>query len=61
MLGAGVIGLTSLVTVTPAQAAVACAVDYQVINQWPGGFQGSVTLRNTGDAVSAWTLTFTFP
>ena len=59
--GAALLGSSLLAVAIPANGAVACAVDYQVINQWPGGFQGSVTLRNTGDAVSTWTLTFTFP
>jgi cellulase/cellobiase CelA1 len=39
----------------------ACAVTYGV-NQWPGGFTGSVTIANTGAApLSAWRLAFTFP
>ncbi|WP_216211244.1 cellulase family glycosylhydrolase [Amycolatopsis aidingensis] len=39
-----------------------CAVDYQVVNQWPGGFQAGVTVRNTGTAaVRDWTLRWDFP
>ncbi|NLT53471.1 MAG: hypothetical protein GXX79_02645, partial [Actinomycetales bacterium] len=45
----------------PAQAAVACNVTYSVMGQWPGGFQGGLTITNTGDAWSNWSLTFTFP
>jgi mannan endo-1,4-beta-mannosidase len=40
----------------------ACAVGYRVTNEWPGGFQGEVTIRNTGSsAVDGWTLNWTFP
>ncbi|WP_436841891.1 cellulase family glycosylhydrolase [Streptomyces bobili] len=39
----------------------ACSVGYRVVGQWPGGFQGEITLRNTGTApVSGWTLAFAF-
>ncbi|GAA1290411.1 glycoside hydrolase family 48 protein [Saccharothrix xinjiangensis] len=44
-----------------ANAAVACTVNYQVTNQWPGGFGASVNIRNQGDAVNNWRLTWTFP
>ncbi|WP_305784451.1 cellulose binding domain-containing protein [Symbioplanes lichenis] len=46
---------------TPAEAAAGCKVDYQVSSQWPGGFGASVAITNLGDAVSSWTLAFTFP
>ena len=48
-------------TTGPAQAAAGCAVSYQVSSQWGGGFQGAISVRNTGDPLTAWTLTFTFP
>ncbi|WP_211294755.1 cellulose binding domain-containing protein, partial [Streptomyces glaucescens] len=39
-----------------------CAVGYRVVNQWPGGFQGEITIRNTGTAgINGWTLAFAFP
>ncbi|MFF5105435.1 cellulase family glycosylhydrolase [Streptomyces sp. NPDC000134] len=39
-----------------------CSVGYRVVGQWPGGFQGEITVRNTGTAkVSGWTLGFSFP
>ncbi|MFF5535928.1 cellulase family glycosylhydrolase [Streptomyces cinerochromogenes] len=39
-----------------------CSVGYRIANEWPGGFQGEITLRNTGTApVSGWTLGFAFP
>lgn len=34
---------------------------YRATNEWPGGFQGEIVIRNTGaTAVSGWTLAFTF-
>ncbi|MFC7615932.1 cellulose binding domain-containing protein [Actinokineospora soli] len=42
-----------------AHAAVACSVTYTT-NQWPGGFTANVTLRNEGDALAGWRLTWTF-
>ncbi|MBO4270011.1 cellulose binding domain-containing protein [Microbispora triticiradicis] len=44
----------------PASAAAGCRVDYQVTNQWQGGFGTSVTITNLGDAVNGWTLTWTY-
>ncbi|WP_112467423.1 cellulase family glycosylhydrolase [Streptomyces triticisoli] len=39
-----------------------CSVGYRVTNEWPGGFQGEITVRNTGTAtVNGWTLGFAFP
>ncbi|MEI5527959.1 cellulase family glycosylhydrolase [Streptomyces brasiliscabiei] len=38
-----------------------CAVTYRATNEWPGGFQGEIVVRNNGTtAVSGWTLAFTF-
>jgi mannan endo-1,4-beta-mannosidase len=38
-----------------------CAVGYRVVNEWPGGFQGEIVVRNSGAAaVSGWTLVFRF-
>ncbi|MFJ8332313.1 cellulose binding domain-containing protein [Streptomyces sp. NPDC094437] len=40
----------------------ACAVSYQVTNQWDGGFQADVRLSNTGSAAwSSWSLGWSFP
>jgi mannan endo-1,4-beta-mannosidase len=39
----------------------ACSVAYKVVGQWQGGFQGEVTVRNTGaSAISGWTLGWRF-
>jgi lysophospholipase L1-like esterase len=38
-----------------------CTATYRVTNQWPGGFQSTVTVTNTSAAASsAWTATFAF-
>ncbi|MEU5715618.1 cellulase family glycosylhydrolase [Streptomyces sp. NPDC020403] len=39
----------------------ACSVRYRVVGEWPGGFQGEITLSNTGaSAISGWQLGFAF-
>ncbi|MEV4454537.1 cellulose binding domain-containing protein [Microbispora sp. NPDC049633] len=43
-----------------ADAAVGCAVDYRITNQWSGGFGADVTVTNLGDTVNGWTLSWTF-
>ncbi len=50
------------VTTPPGGTAGACEVGYRVTGEWPGGFQGEVTVRNTGgSAVDGWTLRWAFP
>ncbi|MGB2568694.1 cellulose binding domain-containing protein [Micromonospora citrea] len=47
--------------VTGAQAAASgCRVDYQVTNQWSGGFGANVTVTNLGDPINGWTLTWAY-
>ncbi|TDE51513.1 rhamnogalacturonan lyase [Nonomuraea mesophila] len=55
LVAATAVGLQS-----PAAAAVACEVDYDVATQWSGGFTGNVTIRNLGDAVDGWRLDWSF-
>jgi hypothetical protein len=51
---------TTSPTPTPT-ASAGCKVTYSV-NDWGGGFTGTVTLANTGSAAwSAWSLGFAFP
>ncbi|WP_228543286.1 cellulose binding domain-containing protein [Micromonospora sp. S-DT3-3-22] len=46
---------------TPPAGGTGCAVGYAVTGQWQGGFQGEVTIRNTGTTpVDGWTLQWTF-
>ncbi len=38
-----------------------CSVAYRATNEWSGGFQGEIVIRNTGTAaISGWTLGFSF-
>ena len=47
---------------TMAQSSVSCTAVYSIVNQWPGGFQGSVVVNNTGSAaINGWTITWAFP
>ncbi|HEX4816795.1 MAG TPA: glycoside hydrolase family 6 protein [Nonomuraea sp.] len=52
-------GLTALVPTSPANAAVACSVDYQT-NDWGSGFTATIKITNTGDPLTSWTLGFAF-
>ena len=48
-------------TTTPRPPARTCAVAYRVVGQWPGGFQATVNVRNTGTApVDGWTVQWAF-
>lgn len=48
------------VTTTSAPAGN-CSVGYRVVGEWQGGFQGEITIRNTGNsAINGWTLGFAF-
>jgi len=39
-----------------------CAVAYRITDEWNGGFNGAITVINTGDAVvNGWSLRWTFP
>jgi mannan endo-1,4-beta-mannosidase len=49
-------------TTTGGTGTGGCVVTYRVTNQWPGGFQGDVTIRNNATtAVNGWQLAWTFP
>ncbi|WP_330307058.1 MULTISPECIES: cellulase family glycosylhydrolase [unclassified Streptomyces] len=38
-----------------------CSVGYRIVGEWPGGFQGEISIGNTGTtAISGWKLAFTF-
>ncbi|MFJ8716082.1 cellulase family glycosylhydrolase [Streptomyces violaceus] len=53
---------TVTVKTSPGGSPSACGVGYRVTSSWPGGFQGEVTLRNTGtSAINGWTLRWAFP
>ncbi|MEV4314739.1 glycoside hydrolase family 48 protein [Actinocrispum sp. NPDC049592] len=44
-----------------AHAAVACTVNYNLTSEWGNGFVADVAIRNDGDPINGWTLTWTFP
>jgi cellulose 1,4-beta-cellobiosidase len=50
----------AVASVGTAQAAPGCSVAYKIDGQWSGGFQGSVAVTNTGDALSNWTIGWTY-
>ncbi|MBO3747057.1 cellulase family glycosylhydrolase [Streptosporangiaceae bacterium NEAU-GS5] len=53
-------GLTAISTT--AHAAVSCSATYaKAWDNGGGGFGGLITITNSGDPITAWTLTFTFP
>ena len=37
-----------------------CTAAYRITNQWPGGFQGEVTVTNGTTASTSWTVTWTY-
>ncbi|MEV5443740.1 glycoside hydrolase family 6 protein [Streptomyces sp. NPDC052644] len=54
-------GATATALSSPAGAAApGCKVDYAVTSQWSNGFGANVTVTNTGDPVSNWTLEWSF-
>ncbi len=43
-------------------AALSCHVNYNVTTQWNVGFEGALSIRNTGaTAINFWTLTWAWP
>ena len=45
----------------PTTPGSGCSAEYAVANQWQGGFQGQVTVTNTGATTTAgWQVEFTF-
>ncbi|MEZ5534964.1 MAG: cellulose binding domain-containing protein [Thiolinea sp.] len=44
-----------------AHAAIACEVDYTISNQWGTGFTAQVLVRNQGDALSGWQVSWDMP
>lgn len=51
----------ALMLVSTAKAQTSCSVGYSITSTWSGGFNGGITIYNTGTtAISSWTLTFPF-
>ncbi len=55
------LGVTTTLLGTASADSGTCAVDYQVTNSWPGGYQAAVKITNTGPAISGWSLAFDLP
>ncbi|GAA1873297.1 cellulose-binding domain-containing protein [Myceligenerans crystallogenes] len=53
-------GAVTAMTAPAATAATGCSVQYSVVNTWQGGYQANVSVTNLGDALSSWTLAWTF-
>src|SRR3954471_9216770 len=59
--GVALLGSAAIAVAMPADAAAAgCSVTYAVSSQWQGGFGANVSIKNLGDALSSWSLTWTY-
>ncbi|BBB01401.1 putative secreted glycosyl hydrolase [Actinacidiphila reveromycinica] len=54
------VGATWAVQQQAGAASAGCTVDYSVTSTWTGGFGASVKVTNLGNAVSSWTLRWSF-
>ena len=45
----------------PPPPVVACEVKYTLVTEWTDGFTADVNIKNTGDAVSNWTVAWDMP
>jgi Cellulose binding domain len=46
---------------SPPPVSGACSATYQMVNQWQGGFQATVTVRAGNSAINGWTVGWAFP
>ncbi|MFI9812703.1 glycoside hydrolase family 48 protein [Saccharothrix variisporea] len=53
--------VTAAVLPAVAQAAVACSVNYTITSDWGSGFVADVAIKNEGEPINGWTLSWTFP
>ncbi len=61
LVAAAMVATAAMPAVAPlASAAVACTVNYNVTSEWGNGFVAEATIRNDGDPINGWTLTWTF-
>src|SRR3954470_8247094 len=59
--GVALLGSAAVAVALPAGAAAAgCSVTYAVSSQWQGGFGASVNIKNLGDPLTSWRLTWSF-
>lgn len=59
-LATAVAGAALTVANTAQAAAAGCRVSYTVGSQWAGGFTATVAVTNLGDAVTGWTVRWSF-
>ena len=45
---------------SPTGGPRGCTATYTITNQWPGGFQGEVSVVAGASAITGWTVTWTF-
>jgi endo-1,4-beta-xylanase len=56
----GTVTTTTTTTTTTGGNGAGCTATYRVVGQWNGGYQGEVTVRNTGaTATTGWTVKWT--
>jgi hypothetical protein len=56
------LAVNSFSVTTPGASNPACSATFSVTNPWSGGFQGNVTVRNSGSTpINGWTVKWTFP
>jgi hypothetical protein len=58
---AAVTAAAGVLTALPASAAAGCSVAYAVSSSWQGGFGATVTITNLGDALTSWSLVWSYP
>ena len=52
----------ALMLVSTAKAQTTCSVGYSITSTWSGGFNGGITIYNTGTtAISSWTASASPP
>ncbi|MFI7044004.1 cellulase family glycosylhydrolase [Streptosporangium sandarakinum] len=53
---------TATPTVSPTAGPASCTSSYKLVNSWQGGFQGELTIKNSGgSALNGWKATWTMP
>lgn len=53
---------TTISVMTAGTTVGTCLVNYKITNEWQGGFQADISIKNTGtSAINGWTLKWTFP
>jgi hypothetical protein len=59
--GKSVYSATTSAATPPAPGPQSCHIAYTVTGQWPGGFQGAITITNTGStALTSWSLKWAY-